>query len=162
MPAVSFDVRSLAAARDAWEAAPAGDLSMLVGEHRAELIGPSWLRVPTPAYLATVGLRGWWGKTFHDPDASSPDELSGANLVRRRSGMVRSMDLVATVEDSAIDGRPALVVRYRGTRRRPWRDVSDHFRPVGDGVLLGFSLGLPMSPRGGAPFLVHRTATPHV
>lgn len=160
MPTVSFDVHSLVAVREAWGAAPAGDLSMLVGEHRAELIGPSWMRLPVPAYLAATGLRGWYGKTFHDPHADTPGELSGANLVCRRGGMVRSMDLVATVEDSDIDGRPAIVVRYRGTRRRPWRDVSDHFRPVGDGILLGISRGLPLSPRGGAPFLVHRTSTP--
>ena len=160
MTALSFDARSLAAAQHAWRDAPTGELAMLVGEHRAELIGPSWMRLPVPAYLAATGLRGWYGKTFHAPDAETPDELSGANLVCRRTGMVRSMDLVARIEDSAIDGRPAIVVRYRGTRRRPWRDVSDHFRPVGDGVMLGFSCGLPLSPRGGAPFLVHRTATP--
>ncbi|QWC86339.1 hypothetical protein KLP28_06510 [Nocardioidaceae bacterium] len=160
VPTPDFDVRSVPAAQQAWREAPSGDLTLLLGDHRAEFIGPWRMRAPRPAFFAATGMQGWWGKAFHEPHADHverPDELHGANLVRRRRGLVRSMELVATFEDSEIDDRPALVVRYRHTDRWPWRGVSDHFRPVGDGLLLGLTLGIPMTPRGGAPFLFHRS-----
>ena len=160
MTALGFDTRSLKMVHAAWREAPSGDLTMLVGEHRAEFIGPSWLRLSAPRLLAGAGLRGWHGKAFHEPASDSPDRLSGANLLRRRSGMVRSGDMCASIEESEIDGRPAIVVRYAEDSRWPWPGVTDHFRPVGEDVLLGLTRGLPMSPRGGAPFLVHRTSLP--
>lgn len=147
---------SLATIAAAFRAAREPDIAMLSGHHRAQLIGPAWLRLTGPLLMSVTGMPNWYGKSFGPPSAEGV--LAGANLVRRNSEIERSIPITASVEVSPYDGRPALVVRYPAGARWPWRNVTDHLRPLDDDVLLGLTFGIPGAPRGGAPFLLQRLA----
>lgn len=62
----------------------------------------------------------------------------------------------AQIAASRVDGRPALVISYPHDARWPHRLVKDELRPLDESTLLGLSFGLPLAPRGGAPFILHR------
>jgi len=64
--------------------------------------------------------------------------------------------MTARIAPSRVDGRPALVITYPSDARWPHRLVNDELRPLDELTLLGLSFGLPLAPRGGAPFILHR------
>lgn len=106
-------------------------VATLRGRYAAVEVGPRWYRAAFRALLAIGGLRGWVGKEF-GPDGR------GVNLCRRRGRLVRRSRLeVAGPVLSALDGRPALLLRYRD--RSPLRLVRDELREREDGTLLGLT-----------------------
>lgn len=128
-------------------------LSMLIGDHKGEFAGPLWVRGPAPLLCALTGMRGWCGKTFKEV---GPDTLSGFNLVRAGSGVANSIPISARIAAARLDGRSALLVEYPSDAPFPWCRVTDELRPVGNGILLGLTYGIPGTPSEGAPFILRR------
>lgn len=128
-------------------AAPAATLDLLVGEHRAELVGPWFIRLPAPLFLAVRGMPFWGGKRF---DPAIGDELRGVNVLRMRGRTRDSIPITARLEDGD------LVVRYPADSQWPWPNVVDRLRPLDAATLIGLTFGLPLMPREGAPYLLHR------
>jgi hypothetical protein len=149
------DLHSLRALQSAFRAAPEPTVDDLVGEHEAEFVGPAWLRAAAPLTMRLLGMPGWCGKRF-DPD-SGDGILRGVNRVRRGGVVSDSIPIAARLDASRMDGRAALVITYPPEARFPWPRVRDEFRPFGAGTLLGITFGIPLSPPGGTPFLMHRT-----
>jgi hypothetical protein len=145
---------SVRALQRAFRDAPAPDLGALIGRHEARFA--SWLRLGGPLSMSLTGMHGWWGKQFR-VSASRGNSLEGENLLRRRGRLVESIPMRAEVAPSRVDGRPALVISYPSDARWPHRRVQDELRPLDQRTLLGLSFGLPLAPRGGAPFILHRT-----
>jgi hypothetical protein len=90
--------------------------------------------------------------------ASGGDTLEGENLLHRGARLVESIPMRARIAPSRVDGRLALVISYPPDARWPHRRVKDELRPLDESTLLGLSFGLPLAPRGGAPFILHRRA----
>ncbi len=157
-PAIAASA-SLRALREAFLAAPAPTLELLIGFRRSEFAGPLWLRASGPLALATTGMPGWAGKRFRA--TSDPNLLEGENMLRRDGTLVPSIPMRAAIEPATLDGRPALVVRYPADARWPWRGVRDELRPLPDGRLLGMTYGLPGAPPKGGPFLLHPADSEH-
>jgi len=126
---------SLRVCAAAFRAAADPVLADLVGRHRAEMVGPFWMRRSAPLLLAATGMPGWMGKQFAAPSSADARELVGHNLV---------------------DDRSAIVLTYAPDAPFPWRNVVDEVRPVGDGRLLGLSYNIVPGVPVGAPFLLHR------
>ncbi len=137
---------SLAQLWEEFDQAPAPELARLVGEHRSELIGPLWLRVPAPLFLAARGMPFWAGKRF---EPAVDGVLHGVNLLRVRGFEKDSLPITATS-----DGRD-VVVRYPADAPWPWPGVVDRLRVRDERTLLGMTFGLPLMPARGAPFLLH-------
>jgi hypothetical protein len=133
--------------------APAPELAALVGRHEARFAG--WLRLGGPLSMSLTGMHGWWGKQFRAP-AGGGDSLDGENLLHRQGRLMESIPMRAQIAPSRVDGRPALVITYPPDARWPHRRVKDELRPLDERTLLGLSFGLPLAPRGGAPFILHR------
>ena len=144
---------SVASLQEAFRRAQAPELAMLIGDHEAEFAG--WLRLGGPLAMRLTGMPGWWGKRFRVP-ADGGETLGGENLLRRRGRLVESIPMTARIAPSRVDGRPALVITYLPDARWPHRLVNDELRPLDELTLLGLSFGLPLAPRGGAPFILHR------
>ncbi len=142
------------ACRTAFGAAGDPMLDLLLGRLRATAVGPAWVPIATPAFLALTGMPGWWGKEF----ASDAGEaaLRGHNLVQHDGSLVPSLAMTARLEASRLDGRPALVATYDRRAPWPWRGVRDELRPLADGRLLGLSFGLLPPLTTPAPFLLER------
>jgi len=152
-----FDPSDLRAIQVAFREAATPDPSHLAGRHEATFLGPWRLRGTAPWFMAATGMPRWWGKAFEEPDTDG--RLAGANLLRRKGALREVVPMSAGLETSPVDGRTDLVVRYPDSAPWPWRGVTDHFRPIGDGVLLGLSFGIPMTPSAGAPFVLRRVGT---
>lgn len=142
---MSIDASSLTDLRRAFDAAGEATLDLLIGEHRAELVGPWYIRKSAPGFLAATGMPGWCGKRFGGPMAET---LHGCNLARRGGVVQDSIPLTATLEGGE------LVVHYPADARWPWRNVTDRLRPLGAATLIGLTYGLPLTPA--LPFLLHR------
>lgn len=127
--------------------APDATLDLLVGEHRSELVGPWFVRLPAPLFLAVRGMPFWGGKRF---DAAQGDELRGVNVLRLRGHTRDSIPITARLEDGD------LVVRYPADSQWPWPNVVDRLRPLDGSTLVGLTFGLPLMPPEGLPFLLHR------
>jgi hypothetical protein len=146
--------QSIAALTRLFRAAGAPDPAALTGDHRGELAGPAWLRLPAPLSLQLTGMAGWCGKSFQPP---TPDGLiEGWNLVRRADGTHPSIPVQVRIAPSRLDGNPAFVVTYPATARRPWPHVTDELRPLTPTTHLGLTFGFPATPSSGTAFLLHR------
>jgi len=172
----TVDMSSMSALREAFRNAPEPTLDDLVGTHEGEFIGPLWLRTAGPMMTRLGRMSGWCGKRFapaedgaaevgtaefgtadDGPAGDGPAHLVGVNLVRSSGGVSDSVPIKAAIGPSRLDGRPALIVGYPVDAPFPWPGVTDELRPLGDGVLLGMTFGIPGSPPHGAPFLLRRT-----
>jgi len=107
------------------------DLKLLTGVYEAAVTGPGWLRMSAGPSLALSGLGGWWGKDF--------TEGGGINIVLRDGQMQRIIPFQTTLAASAIDGRPAVVVRYTDECPFPWPHIFDEVRQIEAGRLLGMT-----------------------
>jgi hypothetical protein len=136
----------------AFREAPEPQLDALAGTHEAQFAG--WLRVGGPLAMGVTGMPGWWGKRFRP--AGDGDSLEGENVLRRRGDLVASIPMTAQIGPSRVDGRAAILIDYPADARWPHRRVRDELRPLDENTLLGLSFGLPLAPRGGAPFILHR------
>jgi hypothetical protein len=137
----------------AFRDAPEPELSALAGTHEAKFAG--WLRVGGPFAMSATGMHRWWGKRFRAPTGGG-DSLEGENVLRRRGRLVASIPMTARIGRSRVDGRAAILIDYPPHARWPHHRVRDELRPLDERTLLGLSLGLPLAPRGGAPFILHR------
>lgn len=166
----TVDMGSMSALREAFRNAAEPTLADLVGTHEGEFIGPAWLRAAGPVMTRLGRMQGWCGKRFAPiedsldeggPDGGRPDggrqaHLVGVNLVRSGGQVSDSVPITAAIGPSRLDRRPALIVGYPVDAPFPWPRVTDELRPLGDGVLLGMTFGIPASPPNGAPFLLRR------
>jgi hypothetical protein len=150
-----LDLHSLSALRAAFRAAPEPTLDLLVGDHRAEFVGPRWLRLAGGPTMSVGRMHGWCGKRF-DPDDDGDGVIVGANRVRRGDAVADSVPITARIEPSRIDEGAAIVVSYPASAPFPWPRVRDEFRALVDGTLLGMTFGIPLAPAGGVPFLLRR------
>jgi hypothetical protein len=124
---------------------PAG----LAGKYEAAFTGPGWLRRSAAPALALGGLRGWWGKDFTSG--------GGANLVLREDTLVHVLPFRASQDASAIDGKPAVIVRYAAGCPFPWTHICDELRQIEAGRLLGMTrLELPGLRELALPFLLEQ------
>jgi hypothetical protein len=138
---------SLAACRARFAALPVAAADELRGRFVAVPVGPRWYRWLFRALLVAGGLRGWVGKEFGPGGA-------GTNLCRRGAGLVRRsrLQLAGTIP-SVVDGRPALLLRYRD--HSPLRLVHDELRRDGRGLYLGMTyVGLGPLRRVQLPFAI--------
>ena len=149
--------RSVRALQRAFREAPAPELVALVGRHEAKFAG--WLRLVGPLSMSLTGMHGWWGKQFRRR-ADEEDSLEGENLLLRQERILTSIPMTARIAPSRLDSRPALQISYPPDARWPHRRVKDELRPLDERTHLGLSFGLPLAPRGGAPFLLYRRETP--
>ncbi|HEY7312399.1 MAG TPA: hypothetical protein VH643_23750 [Gemmataceae bacterium] len=70
----------------------------------------------------------WHGKHFCPDDSTLTNQwCAGARAVRAR----------VCYGESWLDGKPSIVMDYRGTSRVIWKDVRDEIREVAPGVYLG-------------------------
>jgi hypothetical protein len=143
----------VSALRRAFRETPEPELSALEGRHEAKFAG--WIRVGGPPAMGLTGMLGWWGKQFRWPPGGG-DSLEGENLVRRRGEIMESIPMTAEIAPSRVDGRATILIRYPPDARWPHHRVNDELRPLDEETLLGLSFGLPLSPEGGAPFILHR------
>jgi hypothetical protein len=141
---------SLAACRALFRDLPPLAAGELRGRYDGVVLGPGWYRLLFRALLALGGLRGWSGKEF-GPGGT------GVNLCRRRDGLKPVSRLyVAGRIASAVDGRPALLLRYRDWS--PLRLVHDELRRQEDGVYLGVTYaGMGPLRRIQLPFAIVRS-----
>lgn len=142
---------SLASYRALFRELPPVAPEELRGRYEGLVVGPGWYRALFRALLVLGGLRGWVGKEF------APDGTA-VNLCRRGGRVVpRSRLHVAGPTTSRADGRPALLLRYRG--RSPLRLVHDELRRDRDGTCLGLTyLGLGPLRRIRLPFAIAPSA----
>ena len=122
-------------------------LESVAGRWRSEFIGPLWLRLPAPVFLAVRGMPFWAGKRFEAPVEGA---AHGVNVLEVRGFRKDSFPVTATLE-----GRD-LVVRYPADAPWPWPGVVDRLRQRDTNTLLGMTFGLPLMPPKGAPFLLRR------
>jgi hypothetical protein len=110
------------------------DAAGLTGVHRAEFVGPAWLRKGAPVALVLGGLGGWWGKEF-------PGPTDATNLVQRRGGLLRVLPMKLLVAPSLLDGQ------LRGRSRRYAACVDclpeSNQRPSESSVLMSRKLNEP-------------------
>ena len=130
---------------DEFEGCQAPALDTVAGQWRSQFIGPLWLRLPAPVFLAVRGMPFWAGKRFDEP---VDGVAHGVNLLQVRGFRKDSLAITATNE-----GRD-LVVRYPADAPWPWPGVVDRLRARDADTLLGMTFGLPLMPPKGAPFLL--------
>jgi len=114
-------------------------LSTLDGTPRGRMLAAAGPLGRGPAANVTRRLAGWrrfpWaGKSF---SSTAADQGSGINRVR----LLRSREwfpFATRVADSAIDGKPTIVLDY-DRPENPWvvRKIHDELRQVGPGLFLG-------------------------
>ncbi len=138
---------SLSALWEEFDTAATPDLGRVPGEHRSEFVGPLWLRLPAPIFLAVRGMPFWAGKRFEPPVGGV---AHGVNVLRVRGFTKDALPVTATLE-----GRD-LVIRYPPSAAWPWPGVVDRLRARDERTLLGMTFGLPLMPPRGAPFLLHK------
>lgn len=153
--------RSLGALRRLFRQSPPATSLPSPGDYLVTFVGPTVLRVAAPRAIAIGGMPGWRGKRFADGGTA-------LNLVERHRGndhddddgagaLQTTMPMQVTVEDSWLDGRPAIVCAYGAAGPVPWRWVRDEFRPLDDSRLIGLTLaGGPWSRVVAAPLLLSR------
>jgi len=69
----------------------------------------------------------WHGKEFHPCDGMLINQWLGVKAVRAR----------VYLGSSWLDGKPSIIMDYRGVSRVVWKNVRDEIREVAPGVYLG-------------------------
>jgi hypothetical protein len=89
-------------------------------------------------FFRRAGLGDWLGKAYQ-PTTSGGTSGAGHNLWRRKGGqIIRSERFTWTVDESAIDGRDALIMRYSSFRNFSGSlDLIDEVRVAGPGLYIG-------------------------
>lgn len=149
---------SLGALRGLFTQAGAPTALPAAGDYLVDFIGPAPLKVVAPRAIALGGMPGWRGKRFAangtavnlvDDDNDDNDDEAGAHR--------EILPMRVTLENSWLDGRPAIVCSYGTDGPVPWRWVRDEFRMLDDRRLLGLTFaGGPWSKAAAAPLLLTR------
>ncbi len=143
---------SLRAFRAAFAHLHSPSLESLVGDYRAEFVGPGWLRRWAPPGLVITPLAGWLGKSFDS-------QGHGINLVQRRGVVQRVLPMAAQWLPSRVDGRRGVTLTYAPGSAFPFAYVVDELRTIDADTLLGLSFGAaPWLARLPMPFLLRRQA----
>ncbi|MGJ0120531.1 hypothetical protein ACQ7HM_15115 [Williamsia sp. MIQD14] len=91
---------------------PAPTIDEIAGEHPSAF--PRDTDGAARDFFARQGRGHWLGKAYSAPCHDTVDGIGeGYNLWRRRDAVVRAERFAWRIEPSAIDGRDALVMRYR-------------------------------------------------
>lgn len=103
--------------------------------------------------MAATGLAGWRGKRF----AAAAPGAADAQVFNRVRGGREVKPLLARIDCSLHDARPALVCTYHPRETPPYRWIRDEFRRWDDRTLLALSfLDVPLLRRVGLPFVLRR------
>jgi hypothetical protein len=105
----------------------------LLGLYRGSFVGPGWLRWLAGPLLVVTGLGGWRGKDFDD-------QGNAINLVWRNGRYERRFPMHLVEQDSFIDKKPGLALRYDGHNPFPWPLIVDELRSLGPGLVLGMTM----------------------
>ncbi|MFD6893738.1 hypothetical protein ACFWB0_04195 [Rhodococcus sp. NPDC060086] len=127
------------------------DTPMSPGTYRAVFVGPALLRIAAPRAIAVAGMPHWYGKRVHA-------DGTAANLLGRDNGTPREhLPIAVALEQSWLDGRPAVTVSYGADAPIPWRWVRDEFRALDERTWLGLTfVGGSWSRRAASPFVLVR------
>jgi hypothetical protein len=88
--------------------------------------------IPNPGKPGTafkskiIGATAWQGKNF-DPDGTMTNRMFGTRMVTART----------SYDASWLDGKPSLVLDYRGSSKVVWARCRDELREVAPGIYLG-------------------------
>jgi hypothetical protein len=107
----------------------------LHGLYQGVFVGPAWIRRLAVPLLAATGLGGWWGKEF-DPDGNA------INLVWRKGQIEHRFPMQLVEQVSYIDHKPGLALSYAPSNPFPWPWIVDELRHIGNGMLLGMTIGI--------------------
>jgi len=105
----------------------------LQGLYKGSFVGPGWLRGLAGPMLAITRMGKWLGK---DIDA----EGRAINLVQTREGMVQKFPMRLVEQDSLIDGKPGLALRYEASNPFPWPWIIDELRSIQPDLVLGMTI----------------------
>jgi hypothetical protein len=109
------------------------DSNSLRGFFKGDFVGPAWLRGLAGPLLVITGLGGWWGKEF--------DAEGGAlNLVWRNEKYSYRFPMRLTKQNSYIDRRSGLALRYASSNPFPWPWIVDELRSIQTGLVLGMTV----------------------
>jgi hypothetical protein len=107
--------------------------SSLRGIFRGHFVGPAWFRKLGGPLLTVTGLGGWWGKDF-DPQGKA------VNLVLRNGAYKRIFPMYIVQQESCLDRKPGLALRYQADNPFPWPMILDELRRVDASLVLGMTL----------------------
>ncbi|UCF28789.1 MAG: hypothetical protein JSW42_03640 [Chloroflexota bacterium] len=109
------------------------DSDILRGFFKGDFVGPAWLRSLAGPLLLITGLGGWWGKEF--------DTEGGAiNLVWRKGKFSYRFPMRLSRQDSYIDQRSGLALRYAASNPYPWPWIVDELRSIRSDLVLGMTV----------------------
>ena len=109
------------------------DRQSLQGIYRGLFVGPGWLTPLWPPTLSITGLGGWWGKDFYAPGEA-------VNIVLRKGVYQRRFQMYPVEQNSYLDARPGLALRYRSDTPFPWPKIVDELRRIDSDHILGMTL----------------------
>jgi hypothetical protein len=126
--------------------------AQLTGRYRAQLLGPTWLKLLALRSLGAAGLHKAWGLALSG--------FGDAQHLLGRGGKGQGGPLSLGLGNSAVDGRLCAVLKRddeAGSREK--RRVSYELRVAGDGCLLGMAfIDAPFVRKLGFPFVLVRQA----
>jgi hypothetical protein len=105
----------------------------LQGLYKGTFVGPTWLRGLAGPLLAITRMGMWMGK---DIDA----EGRAINLVRTEAGILQKFPMRLVEQDSLIDGKPGLALRYEASNPFPWPWIIDELRSIQPDLVLGMTI----------------------
>jgi hypothetical protein len=112
------------------EPPPAGTLR---GLYRGFFVGPAWLRQLARPLLVITRMGKWVGK---DIDG----EGKAINLVSTRVGIVEKFPMQLVEQESLIDGKPGIALRYSASNPTPWPWIIDELRSIRGDLVLGMTI----------------------
>jgi len=112
---------------------PVPRIDSLQGVYKGSFVGPSWLRGLAVPLLVITRMGKWLGKDFD----------SGGkviNLVRTKEDIVQKFPMRLVEQDSLIDGKPGLALRYEASNPFPWPWIVDELRRIQPDLVLGMTI----------------------
>jgi len=108
-------------------------MDSLSGLYRGAFVGPAWLRWLGGPLLVITRMGKWLGK---DIDA----EGRALNLVQTGGGIVQKFPMRLVEQESLIDGKPGLALRYEASNPFPWPWIIDELRSIQPDLVLGMTV----------------------
>ena len=105
----------------------------LQGLYKGTFVGPAWLQRLAGSLLVITRMGKWLGK---DIDAGG----RAINLVRTKEGIVQKLPMRLMEQDSLIDGKPGLALRYEASNPFPWPWIVDELRSIQHDLVLGMTI----------------------
>ena len=105
----------------------------LRGLYRGYFVGPAWFRKLARPLLTITGMGDWRGK-FIDSQGKI------LNLVQNGEVLVSKLPMELVEQDSLIDGKPGVTLRYEASNPLPWPWVIDEMRRIQADWVLGMTI----------------------